>query len=605
MAKVALLIGISKYKDFPDLPGTQTDIRVMRMALQEPQIGGFDSVQVLINPNRTDMERAIETLFSENRQRDDLVLLYFSGHGVRDDNGALYFATTVTEKSSQGRVRTSTAVSSAALQTYMSQSRSKRQVLILDCCFSGAFANDMRVKGDEPIDVKSQLGREGRAILTSSNATQVSYEKEGISIYTRYLFQGLASGAADQDGDGQITIDELHEYAKEKVQEAAPTMQPEIYAAREGYKIQIAHAPQGDPKLVLRREVNERARQKRGKLSPIDQRAFRFRAQELDLSIQVTDQIFQEVLQPYRVFWEKVEEFERTVQETCRSEPQLSAASVDDLRHLQRILKLRDEDIAPIFRRNNIPLAQPSHNPQKTVSQQDSFNSLPNVLSLFGSQVLSTYSLPKLLSFSALLAILKPINTQPDLHSSPISPRRASQTWTRQQFLKIAIPAGIGVAGVGMLGLLTRRLDYSTLESLLQLKDWRGADEETLRLMLRVANREKEGWLDSVSLESFPCKVWKRLDELWVQYSNGKFGFSVQTRIWQEVGSPTEYNVQWEAFGDRVGWRKEGIWQPYTELRLIDSYYLLPGELPLVAWASQGTSGVVASLALRYANCGR
>ncbi|MEO1145279.1 MAG: GUN4 domain-containing protein [Cyanobacteria bacterium J06638_22] len=591
MAKVALLIGVGEYKGLPPLAGTQEDVRVVQRVLQDPQVGGFDRVEVLPNPNRTDMERAIERLFSENCQRDDLVLLYFSGHGVRDENGALYFATTITEKNAQGRILTSTAVSSVALQGYMSQSRSKRQVLILDCCFSGAFANDMRVKGDEPIDVKSQLGSEGRVVLTSSTATQVSYEQEGSSIYTRYLVQGLESGAADRDGNGKITIDELHDYAKEKVQEAAPTMQPEIYAAREGYKILIARAPQGDPKLIFRKEVDDRARQKRGKLSLVDQRAFEFRAQELGLSVVTIDQILHEVLQTYKVFWEKVEEFERTVTEILSNEAQLSKASIDDLRYFQRVLKLRDKDIAPILQRNNVSLTQPAPIPPNPSLQQESSNFLPDVATTSRSQLPPKYPLPKPLSYSAPPPIQKPINAPP---SSASSPRKAGQTWTRQKFLKVVIPAGIGIVGGGVIGRMSNQtsseesnqtsseeieLDYSRLESILQEGDWRRADNETLQLMLRAARREEEGWLDPGSLEDFPCEALQQLDDLWEQYSDGKFGFSVQSQIWQEVGSPTEYNEQWETFGDRVGWRKDGNWQSYGSLNF-DLSLSPAGELP-------------------------
>ncbi|MGP1371264.1 MAG: caspase family protein, partial [Almyronema sp.] len=357
MAKIALLIGVSEYGEgLSNLPGTQADIEAVQRVLQSPQIGDFNTVERLLNPNCTQMEKAIEQLFGENRSRDDLILLYFSGHGVRDDNGTLYFATTNTEKNAQGRILTSTAVSASALQNYMGQSRSNRQVLVLDCCFSGAFARDMKAKSDEAINVKAQLGGEGRAVLTSSTATQVSYEKEGASIYTQYLVQGLETGAADRNEDGQVTVDELHEYAKEKVQEAAPTMQPEIYAVREGYKILIARAPQGDPKLIFRKELHERAKRKRGKLSPIDRRAFKFRSRELQLSEPEAELITHEVLQPYAVFWEKLGEFEQAVEEMLAYEPQLSEGSVDDLQYFQRVLKLRDEDIAPVLRTYQIDL---------------------------------------------------------------------------------------------------------------------------------------------------------------------------------------------------------------------------------------------------------
>lgn len=353
MAKIALLIGVSEYGEgLPGLPGTQADIHAMQRVLENPQVGGFDEVRMLSNPDRTHMEIAIETLFTENRSRNDLIVLYFSGHGVRDDQGTLYFATHITEKNPQGRIRTSTVVPASALQQYMSQSRTKRQVLILDCCFSGAFANDMKAKQvEEAIDIKTQLGGEGRAVLTSSTATQVSYVKEGISIYTRYLIQGLETGAADRDNDGQISVDELHEYAKERVQEEAPSMQPEIYVVREGYKIWLARAPQDDPKLTYRKELDERAKHKRGNLSLIDQRALEIRYQELGLSSQEAESIKAEVLQPYRIFWDKLAQFEQTVKEILDETPQITAESLDDLKYFQRVLKLRDEDIIPVLNR--------------------------------------------------------------------------------------------------------------------------------------------------------------------------------------------------------------------------------------------------------------
>jgi hypothetical protein len=495
MAKVALLIGVGEYDGgLPSLPGTQTDLEAMQRVLQSPEVGGFDVVERLSNPDLSQMQLAIETLFREDRNEDDLILLYFSGHGVRDENGTLYFATCATQKNRQGRIFTSTAVPASFIQTYMSQSRSKRQVLILDCCFSGAFANDMLAKqaADEAVDIKSQLGGEGRVVLTSSTATQVSYEEKGASIYTRYLVQGLETGAADRDGNGQITIDELHEYAREKVQEAAPTMQPEIYAVREGYKILIARAPQGDPKLTYRKELEERAKQKRGRLSPIDQRALKFRWQELGLTSQEAEQIANEVLQPYQAFWAKLQEFEAAIQETLKYDPQISAESLEDLQYLQRILKLRDEDIAP---------------------------------------TLATYNL--------CLTQLEPIS------QSQSSPTTASANKT------VGVPEQDDLSS-------EKGIDYTRLRDLLKAGDWQEADQETYRVMIRAVGQNEEAWFRFEELLNFPCKDLKTIDHLWIKYSNGKFGFSIQKQIYIECGAIlSEYpdSEIWNRFCDRVGWR--------------------------------------------------
>lgn len=383
MAKIALLIGISEYEGLSRLPGTQEDIQSMRRVLENPEVGGFDQVKVLSNPNRIQIEEEIESLFMDNRSSDDLILLYFSGHGVRGDNGTLYFASCGTKKNLQGRIRTGTATSSNVLKQYMSDSRSKRQVLILDCCFSGAFANDMKAKTAEAktagdiVDIKAQLGGEGRVVLTSSTALQHSYEKEEGSIYTYYLVQGLETGVADLDSDGKISIDELHEFAREKVQEAAPTMQPEIYAVREGYKIWIARAPQGDPKLIFRKELEERAKEKRGNLSPIVERALEIRRKELGLSAEEAETIKAEVLKPYQIYWANLTEFEQTLQQVLNHDPKVTPESVDDLRYLQYALKLRDEDIAPIL--NRYPSVQNSFFQVTSVTTKSQLNLLPHL----------------------------------------------------------------------------------------------------------------------------------------------------------------------------------------------------------------------------------
>jgi GUN4-like/NACHT domain len=120
---------------------------------------------------------------------------------------------------------------------------------------------------------------------------------------------------------------------------------------------------------------------------------------------------------------------------------------------------------------------------------------------------------------------------------------------------------------------------YQTLENLLKTQKWKEADYETYRLMITTVWKEEGQWFDRADLENFPCEDLQTLDQLWVQYSNGKWGFSVQKRIWQECGSPMEYNDDYEKFGDRVGWRKEGDWLSSEDLTY-DLAKSLTGEFP-------------------------
>ncbi len=133
-----------------------------------------------------------------------------------------------------------------------------------------------------------------------------------------------------------------------------------------------------------------------------------------------------------------------------------------------------------------------------------------------------------------------------------------------QEWLDLLIPKPVAaetrrvISAVGM--------DYINLRNLLAAKKWKEADEETLRVMLKVAGREKERWLDTESIDNFPCEDLRTIDQLWVKYSNGRFGFSVQKRIYQSLGGTREYDQEvWQKFGDKVGWIKNNQWLDYDE----------------------------------------
>jgi hypothetical protein len=111
-------------------------------------------------------------------------------------------------------------------------------------------------------------------------------------------------------------------------------------------------------------------------------------------------------------------------------------------------------------------------------------------------------------------------------------------------------------------------VDYSRLQELLAEGKWREADKETADKML--AAMSQESWWDVVEIEDkkFPCTDLRTIDRLWVKYSNGRFGFSVQKRIWESLGGkPGEYDDEiYTKFCDRVGWRVKGNWKSDKEL---------------------------------------
>lgn len=241
--KIALLIGVNEYGEgVPSLSAPLNDVAAMQRVLQNPKLGGFNQVKQLLNPNLIEMRKAIHELFSESEaQKDDLLLLFFSGHGMTDDKGNLYLANQDTAK----RNFKATAVETSFIQEQLNSCKAKRQVVILDACFSGAYANGWRAKSID-LDITQQLlGSEGSVVLTSSSSTQKSFEEKGstLSLYTQYLVEGIETGAAAQDNDGYIVIRELHNYAQVKVQEKRSDVTPKIITLKdEGYNIRIAKA---------------------------------------------------------------------------------------------------------------------------------------------------------------------------------------------------------------------------------------------------------------------------------------------------------------------------------------------------------------------------
>ena len=415
MRKFALLIGVSQTseEELPELPSAIEDIRAMQAVLQNPELGGFDSanIKVLSNPTRQEMELAIETLFA-NRKQDDLVLFYFSGHGITDEKGKLYLVTPETQKD-RGNLIKATAVAATVLHEHMLDSRSKHQVLILDSCFSGAISEGLTGKSAEyKVDIQRELGGEGRAILTSSNAVQKSFHIQGydLSIYTHYLIDGIQTGAANQDGDDYISVDELHEYAKKKLEQEAPAMSPQFFPVKEGYKIRLVRSPKpkDDPELEYRQEAEDRLHQ--GEFSPTATRVLKHKRDQLKLSPERAEAIEAEIKKPWQERRRKLQEYEENLQEELKRHTPLLDRTLSELDDYRKVLGLRPEDVQPIHQKLNVSMAAIDSPPPSQLAEPAK------------------------------------VSSQPSMHQ-PKQPSALAGV-ARRQLLKWAIPAGIGVVGV-------------------------------------------------------------------------------------------------------------------------------------------------------------
>lgn len=92
---------------------------------------------------------------------------------------------------------------------------------------------------------------------------------------------------------------------------------------------------------------------------------------------------------------------------------------------------------------------------------------------------------------------------------------------------------------------------------------WKEADDETRSLMLQIAKRQRQGWLDSESIKKLSCQDLRTINKLWTRYSNNRFGFSVQQKIYLECGGKPDgefYEDAWQKFAVRIGWKNRRNW---------------------------------------------
>ncbi len=191
--RLALLVATYRYQDvgLRQLTAPGHDAEALAEVLRDPQIADFD-VTTLINEPHHVVGDAIGE-FYHNRRHGDLTLLYFTGHGLKDDQGRLYLAMTDTKRD---RLLFS-ALSAQQIDDAMESCWSRQKILVLDCCYSGAFPADRISKADPQVHTLEKFQGKGRVVLTASDSTQYSFEGNHIigegsqSVFTRFLVEGL------------------------------------------------------------------------------------------------------------------------------------------------------------------------------------------------------------------------------------------------------------------------------------------------------------------------------------------------------------------------------------------------------------------------------
>jgi hypothetical protein len=228
----AVVIGINRYPYLPKLKYAVNDAREFYRVLVEKNRIPAENITLLLDEQATlrNLRSAIGTRLKEAAGAQDMVVIFFAGHGATERDAASldhdglekYLLTWDTDPKDVY----SSALPMREVAHILGRIRSERLVFIADACYSGASGGRTVGIGGIRANVSDAFldrvaGGRGKIIITASAANEVSVEKDELQqgVFTYYLLEGLR-GAADFDRDGLITVDEIYRHVSERVPRA-------------------------------------------------------------------------------------------------------------------------------------------------------------------------------------------------------------------------------------------------------------------------------------------------------------------------------------------------------------------------------------------------
>ncbi|WP_438483793.1 caspase family protein [Streptomyces sp. S186] len=195
-----MLIGTGRFTDdgLHHIPAVETNIRSLRAALTHPAHGLLAPEHCRLVSDPADQKTVGAALSWAAQEADDLLLVYYAGHGVLDRNGLLHLALVHTDPANAGF----TAVPIDLVKRIVGEARATSRVLLVDCCFSGRAGSAMA----EPTHLAvGQLDWSGTYTLTSTTRNEPAHAPEGArhTAFTGALLQALAAAPP-------LTLDEVY-----------------------------------------------------------------------------------------------------------------------------------------------------------------------------------------------------------------------------------------------------------------------------------------------------------------------------------------------------------------------------------------------------------
>lgn len=214
----AILIGCNTYpnasKELRTLRCAENDAKELKKILLDPSRGNFGKKNITLFTNEPHHE-ILDSIYRylDKAMSNDIVLIYYSGHGWLGKNLGLHLCTSNTNLDSLP----TTSLPMSQIKQWMDQSLSIKIVCILDCCYSGNVSKEFK-GGSIGAELQRYTEGKGKYIITASDRYQLAKEIKGEphSVFTKYMLEGL-KGAADLINKGMVTQEDIYTYAYEQV----------------------------------------------------------------------------------------------------------------------------------------------------------------------------------------------------------------------------------------------------------------------------------------------------------------------------------------------------------------------------------------------------
>ena len=218
----AVVIGIERYRDIPAAAGAGADVARYSALIGKTLGIPSDNVHVLADDHasKNDIENELAWL-KDSVPPSGRAYFFYSGHGAPDPStGTPYLVPYDADAKSIAR----TGIALSSVMASLQATRGKDALAVVDACFSGSGGRSVLPPGARPlVFVKEAAPMAKLALFTAATGAQISGPAANGNggLFSQLVAEGLGSAQADVDGDGQISLSELQQWVKPRVQRQA------------------------------------------------------------------------------------------------------------------------------------------------------------------------------------------------------------------------------------------------------------------------------------------------------------------------------------------------------------------------------------------------